>query len=110
MIRRKRAAPDGIEIPDKLHRTTRGEDFLAHYDEEHDIMIFVTEANIGLQETQRHWFADGAHDSAPHTYLLYTIHVIADQTKTNPVVYCIARNKSEATYNSICGPLYNCRF
>ena len=37
MIRRKRAAPDGIEIPDELHRTTRGEHFLAHHDEEQDI-------------------------------------------------------------------------
>ena len=78
MIRRKRAAPDGIEIPDELRRTTR-EDFLAHHDEEQDIMIFVTEANIGLLETHRHWFADGTYNSAPHGYQLYTIHITADQ-------------------------------
>ena len=50
MIRRKRAAPDGIEIPDELHRTTRGEDFLAHHDEEQDItQVFLKRIVIGLQ-------------------------------------------------------------
>ena len=43
-----------------------------------------------------HWFCDGTFDSAPIGYQLYTIHVLLNET-----VFCIAKDKTEVTYNKI---------
>ena len=48
-----------------------------------------------------HWFCDGTFDSAPIGYQLYTIHVLLNETVTIPTVFCIAKDKTEVTYNKI---------
>ena len=48
MIRRKQQAPDGEDIPDELHRTTRGEEFLALRDEDLDLYVFTTDSNLEI--------------------------------------------------------------
>lgn len=39
--------------------------------------------------------------SAPIGYQLYTIHVLLNETVTIPMVFCIAKDKTEVTYNKI---------
>ena len=46
-----------------------------------------------------HWFCDGTFDSAPIGYQLYTILVLLNETVT--IVFCIAKDKTEVTYNKI---------
>ena len=48
-----------------------------------------------------YWFCDGTFDSTPNGHQLYTLHVIADGSRTVPVVYCIARKKDRNTYDRI---------
>ena len=109
LVRRKRKAPEGENITEDLQRTTRGEQFLALHDEETGLVILTTDENLQILSIHPHWFADGTFDSAPEGYQLYTIHVIVDQSKTIPVVYCIAKNKDEATYNRILSFLKECQ-
>jgi hypothetical protein len=101
MIRRKRKAPDGDDIPDDTCQTTRGEEFLALHDDNLDIYVFATDKNMDVLARQRHCFCDGTFDSAPNGYQLYTLHVIVDGSKTVPVVYCITRRKDQNTYDCI---------
>ena len=97
MIRTKRKAPDGDDIPDDMCQTTRGEQFLALHDENLDLYIFATNKNLDILARQRHWFCDGTFDNAPMGYQLYPLHVIADGSRTVPIVYCIARRKDRNT-------------
>ena len=77
------------------------EDFLISNDPELDLIILGTEENVHLLTRFRHWFCDGTFDSAPIGYQLYTIHALISNTVTIPLVFCIARNKNEATYDKI---------
>ena len=47
------------------------------------------------------WFCDGTFDSAPLGYQLYTVHALLTETVTIPLIFCIAKNKTEVTYNQI---------
>ena len=48
MIRRKRQAPDGEDISDELHSTTRGDEFLALQEEDLDLYVFTTDSNLEI--------------------------------------------------------------
>ena len=109
MIRRKRKASDGDDLLHDMCQTTRGEQFLALHDENLDLYVFATSKNLDILARQRHWFCDGTFDSAPMGYQLYTVHVIADGSRTVPVVYCVARRKDRNTYNRIYQFLKDCR-
>ena len=109
MVRRKRKAPDGDDVPQELSRTTRGDDFLALHDEDLDLYIFTTDGNLDLLERNTHWFCDGTFDSAPNNYQLYTIHALIVGSRTVPLVYCIFRNKDRDTYRRIFDYLKNRR-
>ena len=119
MVRRKRQPPDGDEILDDLRRTSRGEEFFAHYDDNLDLHIFTTDTNLQILSTQRHWFCDGTFDSAPERHQLYTVHAIANRTRTVPLVYAVTRNKDQVTshfigndnnivYNNFITIIYKC--
>ena len=101
MIRRKRKAPDGDDILDDICQTTRGEEFLVLHDDSLEIYVFATDKNLDVLANQRHWFCDGTFNSAPNGYQLYTLHVIADGSRTVPVVYGITRRKARNTYDRI---------
>ncbi|XP_028415511.1 uncharacterized protein LOC114538576 [Dendronephthya gigantea] len=45
MIRRKRKAPDGDDIPDDMCQTTCGEQFLVFHDENLDLYVFATRSS-----------------------------------------------------------------
>ena len=47
------------------------------------------------------WFFDGTFDNAPLEYQLYTVHALLTETVTIPLIFCIAKNKTEVTYNQI---------
>ena len=99
IVRRKRKAPE-VDLFGSVH-TTRGQNFLISNDPELDLIILGTEENVHLLTRFRHWFCDGTFDSAPIGYQLYTIHALISNTITIPLVFCIARNKNEATYDKI---------
>ena len=89
------------DIPDDICQTIRGAEFLALHDDNLDIYVFATDKNLDVLVRQRHWFCDGTFDSAPNGYQLYTLHVIADGSRTVPVVYCITRRKDQNIYDHI---------
>ena len=66
-----------------------------------DLIILGTEENIRMLARYPNWFCDGTFDSAPIGYQLYTIHALLSETVTIPLVFCIAKNKNEVTYNQI---------
>ena len=100
----RRQAPDGENVPDELQRTTR-EEFQALHDVDNDRYIFTTDNNIVIMCTQRHWFCDGTCDSASEGCQLYTIHIVANGSRTVLRVDAIARNKNRNTYDRIFGYL-----
>ncbi len=87
-------APDGDDIPDDICQTTHGEEFLA-------LHVFATDKNLDILVSQRHWFCDRTFDSTPNGYQLHTLYVIADGSRTVPVVYCITRRKDQNIYDHI---------
>ena len=99
MIRWKQQAPD------ELHRTTHGEEFLALHDNDLDLYIFTTDSNLEIMCAHQHWFCDGTFDNAPEGYQLYTICIVVNRSRTIPLVYAIANNKSRNTYDWILGYL-----
>ena len=101
MVRRKRTAPDGNIITEELKVTTRGEPFLAHEDENLEIVILTTPKNLDVLESKLHLFCDGTFDSAPHGFQLYTNHAMLTQSRTVPLVFCVTKQKNEVTYDAI---------
>ena len=99
IVRRKRKAAES-EFFGSVH-TTRGQNFLLLNNLELDLMILGTEDNITALYRYKNWFCDGTFDSAPIEYQLYTIHALVSETVTIPLIFCIAKNKSETTYSSI---------
>lgn len=57
--------------------------------------------NLQLLSVKDHWLCDRTFNSAPLGFQLYTVHVMIDASHTVPLVYCIARNKNQATYDLI---------
>ncbi len=82
------------DIPDDICQTTHGEEFLA-------LHVFATDKNLDILVSQRHWFCDRTFDSTPNGYQLHTLYVIADGSRTVPVVYCITRRKDQNIYDHI---------
>lgn len=100
LVRRKRTAPDGDEVPDSVRTTTRGEEFVSL--EEDDLVIFTTVNNLNILHHNRNWFADGTFDTAPLGRQLYTIHVALHESSTTvPLVYCISGKRDEELYDRI---------
>lgn len=95
MVRRARKIDDSED----LNMTTRGENFRLY--ETTDVTILSTEKNLKLLSSKQTWFSDGTFQSAPLGKQLYTIHAIVSGNKTLPLVYCIASNKEEKTYDEI---------
>ncbi|XP_042223201.1 uncharacterized protein LOC121867341 [Homarus americanus] len=107
MVRRQLMAPDGDFLTDDLWKSIRGEDFVIH--ESDNLLILSTLRNLQLLASNDHWLCDGTFDSAPVGFQLYTVHVMLDESHTFPLVYCIARNKNQATYDMIFSTLKQVR-
>ena len=73
MIRRKRKASDGDDVPEELCQTTVGKQFHALHDENLDLHDFAADTNLEVRARQRDWFCDGTFDNAPNGYQLYTV-------------------------------------
>ena len=99
MVRRMRSTPDGSILSEELRSTIRGENFVLH--ESEDLVVLSTGRNLQLLATKQNWLGDGTFDSAPLGFQLYTIHVMLDETHTVPLVYCLAKQKNQATYDKI---------
>ncbi len=58
-IRRQREQPTNPdnELPDRLKKTDRGDNFVLHEDDK--LIILTTTSNLALLKTCKHWFADG---------------------------------------------------
>ena len=89
-----------IDFYESIH-TTRGQQFLISNNPEIDLIILGTEENIRMLARYPNWFCDGTFDSAPLGYQLYTVHALLTETVTIPLIFCIAKNKTEVTYNQI---------
>ena len=99
IVRRKRKIAE-VDFSESIY-TTRGQQFFFSKSQEIDLTILGTQENILMLARYPHWFCDGIFDSAPIGYQLYTIHVLLNETVTNPTVFCIAKDKTEVMYNTI---------
>ena len=99
IVRRKRKIAE-VDFTESIY-TTRGQQFLISKTLEIDLTILGTQENILTLARYPHWFCDGTFDSAPIGYQLYTIHALLNETVTIPLVYCLAKDKTELTYNQI---------
>ena len=99
IVRRKRKAPEE-DFSESVH-TTRGQQFLISNDTDLDLLILGTEENIRMLDRYPNWFCDGTFDSAPLGYQLYTIHALLTESVTIPLIFCIAKNKTETVYTRI---------
>ena len=99
IVRRKRKIAE-VDFTESIY-TTRGQQFLISKTLEIDLTILGTQENILTLARYPHWFCDGTFDSAPIGYQLYTIHALLNETVTIPLVFCIAKDKTELTYNQI---------
>ncbi|XP_042210753.1 uncharacterized protein LOC121858377 [Homarus americanus] len=107
MVRRQRMVPDGDFLTDDLRKSIRGEDLIIH--ESDNLLILSIPLNLQLLAFKDHWLCDSTFDSAPVGFQLYTVHVMLDESHTIPLVYCIARNKTQATYDLIFSTLKQVR-
>lgn len=100
-VRRQRTdhIQDGNVLTDELKSTLRGDDFVLH--DSDGLLILTTARNLDLLSMKEHWLCDGTFDSAPLGFQLYTIHVTLSETCTVPLVYAIAREKSQQMYEQI---------
>ena len=99
IVRRKRKIAE-VDFTESIY-TTKGQQFLISKTLEIDLTILPTQENILTLARYPHWFCDGTFDSAPIGYQLYTIHALLNETVTILLVYCIAKDKTELTYNQI---------
>ena len=99
IVRRKRKLQE-VDFYEPLH-TTRGQQFLISINPEIDLLILGTGENIRLLARYPNWFCDGTFDSAPIGHQLYTVHVLVSETVTIPLIFCIAKYKTELTYRKI---------
>ena len=99
IVRRKSKIAE-VDFTESVY-TTRGQQFLISKSPEIDLTILGTQENILMLARYPHWFCDGTFDSAPIGYQLYTIHALLNETVTIPLVFCIAKDKTEVTYNQI---------
>ena len=99
MVRRQRKGPDGEILTDDLRKSIRGEKIIIY--ESNNQLILATPRNLQLLALKDNRLCDGTFDSAPLGFQLYIIHVMVDESHTVPLVYCLARNKNQATYDLI---------
>ena len=99
IVRRKRKIEE-VDFTESIC-TTRGQQFLISTSPEIDLKVLVTQENISMLARYPHWFCDGTFDSAPIGYQLYMIHAELNETVPVPMVFCIAKDKTEVTYNKI---------
>ncbi|XP_042212971.1 uncharacterized protein LOC121860023 [Homarus americanus] len=107
MVHRQRMAPDGDFLTDDLRKSIRREDVVIH--ESDNLLILSTPRTLLLFAFKDDWLCDGTFDSAPVGFQLYTVLVILDESHTIPLVYCIARNKNQTTYDIIFSTLKQVR-
>ena len=93
MIGRMWKATDADDNPDDIFQPTRREEFLALRDDSLEIYVFATDKNLDVLADQKHWFCDGTFDIVPNGPQLYSLHVIANGSRSVPVVYRMARKK-----------------
>ena len=94
---------EDLVIPEEFRLTKAGENFVL-YDSgpsAERIVIFGTETNLSILESQTNWFVDGTFSVKPPLFSqVYTIHA-AYNGKVIPCIYSLLPNKSEATYTSL---------
>ena len=94
MIGRMWKATDADDNPDDIFQATRRKAFLALHDDSLEVYVFATDKNLDVLTDQKHWFCDGTFDIVPNGHQLYTLHVIANGSRSVPVVYFMARKKN----------------
>ena len=93
IVRRKRKIEE-VDFTESIC-TTRGQQFLISTSPEIDLKVLVTQENISMLARYPHWFCDGTFDSAPIGYQLYMIHAELNETVPVPMVFCIAKDKTD---------------
>ena len=90
-----------MSIPIELQRTIRGDTFLAYDSGPDDVermLLFTTEDNLDILETNTTWHADGTFKVCPALfYQMYTIHAVMN-CHTVSLIYMLLQKKTEATY------------
>ena len=68
-------------------------------DDKTRVIVFTTEGNLRLLQSNREWLGDGTFDLAPKRVFkqVYTIHIIY-KNKDLPMVYGLLPNKTQKTY------------
>ena len=99
LVRRQRVAPDGEQLAPSRQLTTRGDHFVNKIND--NLTILTTDKNLDFLSSKPYWLCDGTFDSAPLNWQLYSIHALLDENRSVPLVYCIAKNKTESMYHEI---------
>jgi len=113
MLNRKKAEKNGVVqpydtplcdlfIPECLHKTYLDQMFYwddSGRDDKTRVIVFTTEGNLRLLQSNREWLGDGTFDLAPKRVFkqVYTIHIIY-KNKDLPMVYGLLPNKTQKTY------------
>jgi hypothetical protein len=93
---------DGNKELECLHKTYLDQMFYwddSGRDDKTRVIVFTTEGNLRLLQSNREWLGDGTFDLAPKRVFkqVYTIHIIY-KNKDLPMVYGLLPNKTQKTY------------
>ena len=93
-------------IPESMQRTYKNEIFYwdsGQFDVTR-VILFTTENNLRLLQSNREWLCDGTFDLVPtknkHFKQIFTVHIIIN-TKDLPMIYALLPNKTQATYKKL---------
>lgn len=95
---------NGVQVPDCLKITLKGDNFLqtTFGDNNNRIMIFYTASSFRMLCEQDLVLADGTFHFAPFPFRqLYTLHAKAMGQIILPLVFCLLPNKSAETYSRL---------
>ena len=66
-----------------------------------DLIILVTEEILRMLDRYPNWFCDGTFDSVHLGYQFYRIHEFLTESVTIPLIFCIAKNKTDTVYATL---------
>lgn len=84
-------------------KTVDGRQFLLHdnHSKENRILIFLTDRNLNLLESNGHWFVDGTFKTVPSLFSqLFTVHVLKSE-QVFAAAYVLMMKRTEESYREV---------
>ncbi|KAL3697452.1 hypothetical protein R1sor_011528 [Riccia sorocarpa] len=90
-----------IVIPESLHLTDSGENFVLLQLQNNDIIVFGTSSDFDVLCNATHVYMDGTFDSCPELYRqLFTLHALFEEQQV-PLLYVLMSSKERVAYISL---------